>query len=335
MSAFRIEPFEGRPLLDIGSYARRGPGRRHRLTAAEIAQIARTVNRTPEVMVKVLTRNSTDIASVRRHLGYIGRHGDLEIETDDGEVVSGKAVGRTLLEDWNLMLEEHRRSDELTAGQGRKPAKLVHKLMLSMPAGTPAKAVLNASRNFLREEFGLKHRYAFVLHTDEPHPHVHAVIKAVSEQGERLHIRKATLRRWRAEFARHLRAEGIAANATDRAVRGQVVEAKLDPIFRATKDPVRESTHMRRKVDEVVAAMAKGRAPDSRRDTALRATRTIVRNGWGAIGRALDREGHTTLAHAVLRLVEQMPPPLTELERIAVQVQAHVRERMWERSRTR
>ena len=46
------------------------------------------------------------------------------------------------------------------------------------------------------------------LHTDTPRPHVHVVIKAVSEQGQRLHIRKATLRDWRSEFARHLRALG-------------------------------------------------------------------------------------------------------------------------------
>jgi hypothetical protein len=47
------------------------------------------------------------------------------------------------------------------------------------------------------------------------------VIKAVAKEGERLNIRKATLRRWRAAFARQLRAQGVAANATARAVRGQ------------------------------------------------------------------------------------------------------------------
>jgi hypothetical protein len=35
-------------------------------------------------------------------------------------------------------------------------------------------------------------RYAFVLHTDESHPHVYLVFKAVSEQGVRLDIHKAT-----------------------------------------------------------------------------------------------------------------------------------------------
>src|SRR5205814_2993332 len=111
--------------------------------------------------------------------------------------------------------------------------KLVHKLMFSMPAGTAPEKVFAAVRDFAREEFALKHRYAMVLHTDEPHPHVHMVLKAVNEQGERLHIRKATLRDWRREFARHLRALGVAANATERAVRGNVHAPKVDGIYRA------------------------------------------------------------------------------------------------------
>lgn len=39
---------------------------------------------------------------------------------------------------------------------------------------------LEAVRNFAREEFALKHRYAFALHTDEPHPHVYMVVKLQS-----------------------------------------------------------------------------------------------------------------------------------------------------------
>jgi hypothetical protein len=42
------------PLFDPRSLGRRGPGQRDRLSPAQIQQIARTVARTPEVMVKVL-----------------------------------------------------------------------------------------------------------------------------------------------------------------------------------------------------------------------------------------------------------------------------------------
>jgi relaxase-like protein len=49
-----------------------------------------------------------------------------------------------------------------------------------MPAGTLPNKVLVAVRTFAREEFALKHRYAMVLHTDEPHPHVHLMVKAMT-----------------------------------------------------------------------------------------------------------------------------------------------------------
>jgi hypothetical protein len=102
-----------------------------------------------------------------------------------------------------------------------------------MPAGTPPEGLLRGAQAFARETFGAKHRYAMVLHTDEPHPHVHMVIKAVSEEGVRLNIRKATLREWRREFARHLRAQGISANATDKAVRGTTRANLSDGMYRA------------------------------------------------------------------------------------------------------
>ncbi len=80
----------------------------------------------------------------------------------------------------------------------------MHNLVFSMPKGTPPEKLLSATQKFAREKFALQHRYAMVLHTDQGHPHVHLVVKAVSEQGERLYIRKATLRAWREDFAQLL-----------------------------------------------------------------------------------------------------------------------------------
>jgi hypothetical protein len=98
--------------------------------------------------------------------------------------------------------------------RGRPAPKLVHKVVFSMVAGTPLDKVLAAVQGFCREELALKHRYVMALHTDEPHPHVRVVIKAISEQGERLNIRKATLRSWREGIAQQLWQVGVKANAT-------------------------------------------------------------------------------------------------------------------------
>jgi len=70
-------------------------------------------------------------------------------------------------------------------------------------------------------------------HTDEPHPHVHLVLRATSEDGRRLNIRKATLRHWRSQFAQQLRELDVPANATERAVRGEDRTHTKDGIYRA------------------------------------------------------------------------------------------------------
>jgi hypothetical protein len=193
-----------------------------RLSPAQIQQIERTVRRVPEVIVRVSSPQSNDFGSVRKHLDHIARHGELGLETDYGQVVRGPGVGLHLMEEMDLDLEEYRRRLELTVPRGKRLPKLVHKVILSMPQGTPSRGLLAAARAFLREQFGSEHRYAFVLHIDRSHPYVHVVVKAMSERGVRLHIRKPTLRRWRLAFACHLREQNIAANATERAVRGQL-----------------------------------------------------------------------------------------------------------------
>jgi Relaxase/Mobilisation nuclease domain len=301
-------------LFDVFSYARPGPGRRDRLSSAEVEQIARTVRRTPEVMVKVLPRGAQTGGAARKHLDYIGRKGELELETDDRERLQGRDAGERLVEDWDLDLESDRRGVGL-ASTRQGSAKLVHKIMLSMPPGTPAKGVLDAARNFAREEFALKHRYALVLHTDEPHPHVHLVVKAVSEQGVRLNIKKATLRTWRQEFARHLRQQGIAANATGRAVRGETRVHKADGIYRASLRG--DSSHARRRVEAVANELLTGGLREEPGKSVLTETRRAVERGWRATINVLQAQGRTDLAAEVRRLVEQMRPPKTEKEQLA------------------
>jgi len=302
------------PLLDIVSHGRGGPKGNIRLSADQIAAIDRTVRRVPEVMVKVLPKDSNNLRSVGCHLNYIGRYGKLELETDDGERIQGKDAGQRLLEDWDLDLEKHRKEMGLASVSGRAP-KLVHKIMLSMQPGTPAKGVLEAARNFARDEFALKHRYALVLHTDEPHPHVHLVVKAVSEQGVRLHTTPATLRAWRREFARHLRDQGIAANATERAVRGETRTNKTDGIYRATLRG--ESSHTLARIESVGAELLKGTLRIDPSKVTLMQTRKEVVRGWYAASEILIAAGQPELAAEVRRFVDELPPVQSDRELIA------------------
>ena len=177
---------------------------------------------------------------------------------------------------------------------------------------------MKAVKNFAREEFGLKHRYAMVLHTDEPHPHVHMVVKAMSEQGVRLNIRKSTLREWRREFARHLRALGIAASATDRGVRGESRSPKLDGIYRAEQRG--ESRHTRARAEAVAAELSKGNLRVEAGKAKLLESRREVERGWWAVNDILVHEGQADLARDVRQFVDNMPPVMTDKEYLAARL---------------
>jgi len=147
---------EGEPLFDLVAYGRGGPGQPGgRLTPAtrRLEQIRRTVQRTPEAVVKVLPRGSNDLKAVGKHLDYVGRNGELELETDDGESLSGRS-GKSLLNDWDIDIDNVRRQATLTATNGRKPPKLVHKLTFSMPPGMPPDKVLGAVQILRAKSFG-------------------------------------------------------------------------------------------------------------------------------------------------------------------------------------
>ncbi len=277
------------PLLDIVSYGRRGGS--GRFTKEQLELIARTVSRATEVMVKV-SGGARSLSGAAAHFKYISRQASLDLETDEGGAIRDKDGLKGLIRDWDLDIEVITPS----ARGIKKPAKgpkLVHNLIFSMPAGTPADKVLKAVKKLAQEEWALKHRYAMVLHTDEPHPHVHVVLKARSEQGARLNIRKATLRQWRQQFATNLRALGLDANATARSVRGQSRSGIPDGTYRLME---------RRAV--VLSASRAGHsariAVDTRRKTA--------EEGWKVLATRLVDEGHGDLATKARQFAKYLSP---------------------------
>lgn len=304
-----------RPILDIASHGRKGPGHHRALTRDELACVSRTVRRVPEVMIRV-TGGAHTARGVRTHLDYIETHADLE--TDDGVVHDEKGLGGVLLEDWDLDLEGKRRHSQRGIAAGRKPGKLVHNLIFSMPAGTPAKKVHQAVKKFALEKFALQHRYAMALHTHQGNPHVHVVVKAVSEQGERLNIRKATLREWRQDFARYLREVGVEANATERAVRGGHHQQRKNGVFWAHER--KEAYVLRGREESVRQQLRTGKLSNEAGKTRLIQTREAVKQGWLGLAERLWQEGDQDLAQNVRRYVSEMPPARTDREHIAVEL---------------
>ena len=127
------------------------------------------------------------------------------------------------------------------------------------------------------------------LHTDEAHPHVHVIVKAMSEGGQRLNIRKSTLAAWRESFAEALRNQGVPAHASSRVVRGNLVSRISDGRYRSVQR----------------GASILGQRSAERADRTER-VRNLV-GGWIAVGKQLQQQGQSGLSHEVFRFARQLP----------------------------
>ncbi|WP_343672891.1 relaxase/mobilization nuclease domain-containing protein [Paraburkholderia heleia] len=177
------------------------------------AQIARTLRHTPEVMVKITNKaaSAQGMGAVRRHLRYISRNGQVELEDQNGDRITGVDALRDLKKTWQF------------GGWGipeSSTRREVFNILLSMPPGTDRQAVRDAARDFAAQEFGDGRAYVFATHDDEAHPHVHLSVQVRGPDGHRLNPRHKDLQRWRERFAEQLREHGVEANATPRRARG-------------------------------------------------------------------------------------------------------------------
>jgi hypothetical protein len=176
-------------------------------------RLARTLTRSPEVIVKVTNKASgaQGMGALRRHVRYISRHGQVELEDQDGERYVGVDAVRELLLTWQLggwgMPETSQRRE-------------VFNIVLSMPPGTDRALMREAARDFAAREFGGERSYFFAAHNDVSHPHIHLCIQVRGWNGRRLNPRTHDLKRWRERFAEQLCERGISANATPRRTRG-------------------------------------------------------------------------------------------------------------------
>lgn len=176
------------------------------------------VQRRPQVMVKI-SGGGRGMRSIRAHLNYISRNGQLPVETQEGERVLGRDELESMSEEWRTGGFP---IDEVST------IREAYNVVLSMPAGTDAAALHRAAIAFAQDEFS-KHQYALVLHTFEndpnrdpsENPHAHVCVKARGFDGVRLNPRKSDLRRWRDQFAERLREQGVQAEASSRVDRLQ------------------------------------------------------------------------------------------------------------------
>jgi len=216
------------------------------------AKLARIVRGAPEVVVKVTGRQRGG-SHVKAHLDYIGRKGAVDIETRDGEILTGKDDIAERAAEWSDTLEWRSR-----------PTVSSVSLIFSMPAGTDPEKVLGAVRALAHAELSDNHDYVLALHTDTRRPHVHLTVQAEGLDRTRFNPRPVQLHRFRERFARELRERGVAAEATPRRARGRGVAgssmalAKLRA--RLANGVSRVMTNADRRTNEQALAVARGHA---------------------------------------------------------------------------
>ena len=214
------------------------------------AKLARIVRGAPEVVVKVTGRQK-GASHVKAHLDYIGRKGEIDIETRDGELLTSKEDIAERAEEWSDTLQWRSR-----------PTVSSVSMIFSMPEGTDPEKVLSAVRALAHSELSDNHDYVLALHTDTPRPHVHLTVQAEGLDRTRFNPRPVQLNRFRERFAQELRERGVAAEATPRRARGHGVAGSSMALVklraRLQSEGSRQMSNSDRRTNEQAIAVARG-----------------------------------------------------------------------------
>lgn len=266
------------------------------------AKLARIVRGAPEVLVKVTGRQRGG-SHIKSHLDYIGRKGDVDIESRDGEILTSKDDIAERAAEWSDTLQWRSR-----------PTVSSVSLVFSMPAGTDPEKVLGAVRALAVSELSDNHDYVMVLHTDTPHPHVHLTVQAEGLDRKRFNPRPVQLSRFRERFARELRERGLAAEATPRRARGRGVAGSSMALVkiraRLASGASRVMTDSDRRTNEHVIAVARGQAELPPFIAKGKTRWQMIRRAYEQVASALNAAGQSedrTLADDVRGFLDKHP----------------------------
>lgn len=300
---------------------------RQRLLVGNKATIARSVARTPEVMVKIISQAKNRSAgksmkNIRATVDYISRGGDVPIINEQGDQFTGKN-GASIdgLSGWHGIPE--------TGGDKRQALHIV----FSMPKAanltdiTPRKEVTQAVRNLAEKEWA-NHQYVYAQHDDTEHAHTHVVLNMNPiEGGKRLNPRKADLQRWRERFAEQLREQGIEANATKRAARGVTKKAEKQAVIHINKRSKDEGIHQanvsqlqeQAAIDEASSGIIKPQPFMA----AIESKRKQVLTEYAAVAKQLlsGNSADKQLAAKVVGFAKSLPPTHTKHDERVIELQ--------------
>ena len=299
-------------------------------SSAKAKNIKSVIRKAPEVMVKI-TGSSAGLKSVKHHLEYISRNGQVELTSEAGESIKGLAELKGF--------REQLKASQIPEVSPKR--EFIH-VLFSMPPGTDEKSVREAVAQFCQEEFSNR-QYVMAQHDDTDHSHVHVCVSTrdMDRADEaRLSPRKNDLFRWRQGFADKLRELGVDAAASERRHRfnyrkseNSVVrqiradnpkssafnakrfyEKQDDRAFKAATNPSKAFTGPIREPrtprvyealkTELSAAIKAGERPLNPAIEKIENTRAKTLSGWEAVANNLDRAGDAELAVLVREILK-------------------------------
>ena len=261
--------------------------------------VKKLVKKAPEVMVKI-TGSSKSTAKISAHLDYISRNGEVELETEDGMILSDKESIRTIMDEWAD-------AGDIPKHENQSSRREAFNIVLSMPANTDRDSVKSAARAFAQQAFE-GHEWFMAEHRDEAHPHVHFCVKASNNLGHRLNPRKADLQQWRETFAEKLQEYGVEANATRRQVRGKTYRSKTQAQYHSDKrkQPLNYEQVRRKQVIREIKSGLK--TPEHPSLLKAKATRQEVIASMAYFAKAWSQHGDKKLARDLIQFAQQLPP---------------------------
>ena len=137
-----------------------------------------------------------------RQMREASLRGALPLATSTGTMIDSPEAAHEVAKSWKRDLRSH------------SPRDTAH-IIISAKPGTPRDMFVGAARATLAREFA-GHKYAFSLHSDRAHLHVHAIVRMDNAEGKRLHPNIGDFKRWRETMAHQARERHIAMEPSSR-----------------------------------------------------------------------------------------------------------------------
>lgn len=274
--------------------------------SAKTKNIKSVINKSPEVVVKI-TGKSNGLKTLKNHLDYISRNGQLELKDERDLTISGRPELKGSI--------ERLRKLNIIPEEGTK-REYLH-VLFSMPSNTPEAQFKAAVEKFCKEEFSNR-RYFMALHNDTDHTHMHVAVgtrdkdslSIVGLNEERLSPRKNDLFRWRQGFADKLRENGIDAAASERRHRFNYRKAE-NATVRQIKDKTSNTPQVTKQLaDEIKTALKNGVRPTNPALSKAEANKQEALEGWQKVAENLDASGEKELAKKVRQFMAEADKPI-------------------------